>query len=460
MLLTYWLDIVAAWRPAFMQNRLWRRAVIQALGTLTAFGRRTLSRAIFAVGHQHQDWSADYRLHSRSAWNVDELFQPVLERSLPLCDGPFIAVALDDTRIHKTGRKLRSAFFQRDPLSPKFRFNLMWGLRFLQASLLVPLYRRQPAAPRALPVRFVECPAVRKPRKKAPLEDWAAYRQLVRQTNLSQSALKMAASLRAALDRAGATMRTLLLVGDNSFCNRTLFTALGQRIDLIARARRDIRLCWRAPLGTARFYDPHKFTPEQIRQDAALAWHRTRLFASGRWRGSLRFKQLMGVYWQSGAKQRPLRLLVIAPLPYRVPGRGRRYYHQPAFLLTTDLISSPTSLLQAYFDRWQIEVNHREEKDTLGVGQAQLWSESSVPRQPAFVVAAYSALLLAGLLAYGPTREARYEPLPKWRRRADRPSCLDLITQIRKEAIEHPEILFTLLGLRINWESLGLCAAA
>jgi len=124
------------------------------------------------------------------------------------------------------------------------------------------------------------------------------------------------------------------------------------------------------------------------------------------------------------------------------------------------LISSPTSLLQAYFDRWQIEVNHREEKDTLGVGQAQLWSESSVPRQPAFVVAAYSALLLAGLLAYGPTREARYEPLPKWRRRADRPSCLDLITQIRKEAIEHPEILFTLLGLRINWESLGLCAAA
>jgi hypothetical protein len=26
-------------------------------------------------------------------------------------------------------------------------------------------------------------------------------------------------------------------------------------------------------------------------------------------------------------------------------------------------------MLQAYFDRWQIEVNHREEKDTLGVGQ-------------------------------------------------------------------------------------------
>ena len=33
-------------------------------------------------------------------------------------------------------------FFQRDPLSPKFYVNLMFGLRFLQASLLVPLFRQ------------------------------------------------------------------------------------------------------------------------------------------------------------------------------------------------------------------------------------------------------------------------------------------------------------------------------
>jgi len=49
-------------------------------------------------------------------------------------------------------------------------------------------------------------------------------------------------------------------------------------------------------------------------------------------------------------------------------------------------------LLQVYFDRWQIEVNHREEKDTLGVGQAQLRHILSVPKQPAFSVASYSAL--------------------------------------------------------------------
>ncbi len=82
-------------------------------------------------------------------------------------------------------------------------------------------------------------------------------------------------------------------------------------------------------------------------------------------------------------------------------------------------------LLQIYFDRWQIEVNHREEKDTLGVGQAQLRNVTAVPKQPAFAVAGYSALLLASL-------GRAYAALPKWRRRAARPSALDLITLLRK----------------------------
>lgn len=101
--------------------------------------------------------------------------------------------------------------------------------------------------------------------------------------------------------------------------------------------------------------------------------------------------------WQSGAKTRPLRLFVIAPTPYRKRKSAKLYYRQPAFLLCTDLISSPRQLLQIYFDRWQIEVNHREEKDTLGIGQAQLWNPASVPRQPVLAVAAYSALMLAAL---------------------------------------------------------------
>jgi hypothetical protein len=55
------------------------------------------------------------------------------------------------------------------------------------------------------------------------------------------------------------------------------------------------------------------------------------------------------------------------------------------------------------------------------VGQAQLWNVKAVPKQPVLAVAAYSALLLASLIAFGAARGAAYEALPKWRRKAYRP---------------------------------------
>lgn len=457
MLLSYWLHILADWRPAFAQNRLWCRAVAQALGSLIAIGRRTLSRSLCALGHQQQDWSADYRLHARANWKPSHLFQTVLEKALPLCGGRYVIAAVDDTRLHKTGRHIQSAFYQRDPLSPKFRFNLMFGLRFLQISLLVPLYRTQKASARALPVRFEEVAALKHPRRKAPREEWAAYRQAVKKNNLSTHAVRIIRDLRGSLDQAGEPRKHLLIVGDGSFCNRTLFREAIERTQIIARARCDVKLCRRAAIP-GRFYDSVKFTPEQIRQNESLAWCKARLFHGGQWR-KVRFKEISGIYWQSGAGQRPLRVFVVAPIPYQAPGRKRKYYRRPAFLLTTDLRGTAREMLQAYFDRWQIEVNHREEKDTLGIGQAQVRSPLSVPRQPALAVASYSALLLAALLAFGPSRSAHYQPLPKWRRHADRPSCLDLITLLRKEIADNPALL-TPLRLKIGWKSLGLTAAA
>src|SRR5580698_5677866 len=177
-LLNALLEILREWTPAFSQSRSGERAIDQALGSLLALGRRTLSRSLWALGRQDQDWSADYKLHSRANWNSQDLFQPVLQQAARLCDDSLLVVAMDDTRIRKTGRKILTAFYQRDPLSPKFRFNLMWGLRFLHFALLVPLYRSNPETPpRSLPVRFLEVPAIKKPGKKASDPEIQAYQQ-------------------------------------------------------------------------------------------------------------------------------------------------------------------------------------------------------------------------------------------------------------------------------------------
>jgi hypothetical protein len=202
VLLRILLEILHDWQAVFPRQRSYRRAVAQALGTLTALGRRTLSRAIWAQGHEQQDWSADYKLHARARWRTADLFQPILTRALPWCQGRYVSVAIDDTRLRKTGRRIQSAFYQYDPLSPKFRYNLMFGLRFLQVSLLIPLYRHSKASPRGLPVRFEEVPAIKRPRRNADQVSWDAYRLLVKQHNLSQRALALLSDLRHALDQA------------------------------------------------------------------------------------------------------------------------------------------------------------------------------------------------------------------------------------------------------------------
>ena len=458
MLLTQLLALLTVWRPVFTQDRSFRRAVRQAVGALLVVGSATLTRILASLGRDQQDWSADYKLHARAAWKEQDLFDALLPSALAHCPGGLVPVALDDTRLRKTGKRIPTAFWQRDPLSPPFRVNLQWGLRFLQASLLLPLHRKHKVNARAVPIRFVAAPILKKPGAKASPQEQERYHRHRKQHNLSQQAVNVLAGLRQSLDSAGVSHKRLLVAGDGSFCNRALFRAPLERVELLCRTRADVRLCRPAAAGSHRIYDPVKFTPEQVRQDEAIAWQSTKLWHGGK-RRKLRYKELGPVLWQSGAGPRPLRLLVVAPVPYRRTPRSRLSYRRPAYLLTTDQSTPAAQLLQVYLDRWEIEVNHRDEKTILGVGQAQVWSTKSVPRQPALVVAAYSALLLASLEAYGASRDENYRGLPKWRRTSQRPSCLDLVTLLRQQWHERPSTAAKLQS-KTSYQQMTLSAAA
>lgn len=439
-LLSEFLAITADWRRVFPQQRTFVRGVRQALGSLVCLGRRCLTRIIWTNGGQDSSWSAEYFLHSRCQWEPQELFRPILKSALEYCPQRLVGVALDDTKLRKTGRSIQQAFYQRDPMSPPFHLNLVLGLRFLQASLLVPLHRSAPVGTRALPIRFQEVSRVKRPGKKASDAEKKQYREAVKTKNLSRSFVEMGKQLRQELDQAGGNEKILVLTADGSFCNRTCFGEIPDRSVLLARARKDAKLCFRDAAGSRRFYGVEKLTPEQVRKDDGREWKTTKIFYGGK-RRVIRYKEVSDVYWQRGAGKRPLRLIVVAPTPYRKSQSKKMYFRDPAYLLTSDLRSSLKQLLQIYFDRWQIEVNHRDEKDTLGVGQAQLWNVTSVPKQPVLAVAAYSALLLASVRAFGAERGEAYAELPKWRKNARRPSCLDLVTLLRKEMVQQPHLL-------------------
>ena len=458
MLLPVFLNILSAWRSLFPQQRSWKRAQRHALGLLACLGRRCVSRIIWTNGGEHRSWSADYFLYSRCRWDPQQLFVPILRQALAFCSGRYVGMAVDDTRLRKTGRCIPQASYHRDPLSPPFHTNLMLGLRFLQTSLLLPLHRAANFSARGLPVRFEEVSVVKKPGKRAEQAAWKSYRLARKLYNLSTRFVQNMQILRTLLDEAGGTQKVLLLTVDGSFCNRTVWAKTVPGVELIARSRKDALLCRPAAAGTHRFYAVEKFTPEQVRQNDNIPWKTTKIFYGGK-RRTVRYKEVSDVLWQGGARRRVLRLFVVAPTAYRKRKSARLYYRQPAYLLTSVLRGAAHTLLQTYFDRWQIEVNHREEKDTLGVGQAQLWNPVSVPKQPAFAVASYSALLLAALQAFGAERGPAFAQLPKWRRKAKRPSCLDLVTLLRKEMVDRPELLAP-LGLKLTDRALTKAAAA
>jgi hypothetical protein len=458
VLLTRFLALLALWRPVFPQERSFQRAMRPAVGALLVVGSATLTRILAGLGRDPQDGSAEYKLHARTDWNEQALFDALLPSALAHCPGRFVPVALDDTRLRKTGKRIPTAFWQRDPLSPPFRVNRQWGWRFLQASLLLPLHRKYNVNARAVPVRFVAAPSLKKPGIKADAQEQAHYREQRKPHNLSQQAVGLLTGLRLSLDQAGVSQKTLLVAGDGNFCHRALFRIPLDRIELLCRTRADLRLCRPAPAGSRRTYDQQKFTPEHVRQDEAVLWQSRKLWHGGK-RRKLRYKEVQDVLWQNGAGPRRLRLLVVAPLPYRRTRHSRLCYRKSAYLLTTDRSTPAVPLLQVYLDRWEIEVNHREEKTTLGVGQAQLWSRKSVARQPALVVAGYSALLLASLDAYGATRNDAYRLLPKWRRQSQRPSCLDLVTLLRQQWHERPQAA-TALASHSSYQQMILSAAA
>jgi hypothetical protein len=462
-------EVLGGWQRCFADHRTYRRAKEHALALLVCLGRRTISRAICVLGRQFRNWTPEYRLFSKCRWNAHSLFDAVFHQIAELLSPqqPLVA-ALDDTPCRKTGKRIRAAKTLRDPLSPPFHTNFCHALRFLQAALLIWPQANAGAA-RAIPVAFDLAPPVakpkrpRKPRKGASKKDWAAYARACRghrramkdflkrlpKEGLSAQGARLLNGLRERCNAIAAWKdRILWAVVDASFCNRTVFGLLDPRIVLIGRTRKDIRLHEPAKRdanpeqvgrGRKATYGPLLPTPEQLRQDPATPWDKCSIFAAGK-RHEMQYKTLAPVLWRSAAGTRPMRLIVIRPLRYRA--HGHTLYRYPAYLLVSDVKVPVAEVLQAYVYRWEIEADQKEEKDLLGVGQAQVWSDVSVERQPAFHVATYAALLVAAVKTYGLNNPSAVGRLPLWREHKPptRLSAAHLIANLRTEIEEYEAI--------------------
>jgi len=103
-------------------------------------------------------------------------------------------------------------------------------------------------------------------------------------------------------------------------------------------------------------------------------------------------------------------------------------------LICTDSEASLQEILQHYVRRWDIEVNFRDEKTTLGVGEAQVRTPEAVEKVPALAVAAYASLLTAAIKTFGHKGLPDVLPRPKWQnKKPRRASTQQLVNHLRQE---------------------------
>jgi hypothetical protein len=126
--------------------------------------------------------------------------------------------------------------------------------------------------------------------------------------------------------------------------------------------------------------------------------------------------QVLGPFVSEGLPERPLFLIVVKGMHHLVGKKKLQYKHRgPSFYLVSAVQTAEkdwqlplpiTTILTWLWQRWEIEVPHREMKSGLGLGEKQCWNKRS---------SVVSVQWSARGLCCGPPTTARWWPGAKRR---------------------------------------------
>ncbi|QIN82643.1 hypothetical protein GBA63_08305 [Rubrobacter tropicus] len=393
------LRLLAAHRPAFRQERTFRRMQALLLGCLFSFARRTVTQALVTLGLTDHDWSAFYRLFNEPRLDYEVLtgcfFRKTLEH-LPE-ERPCVAV-VDGVQVPRHSHKMPGTSWLKHPKTPPFMPGPHRAQRFLHLAALLP--RSAEGYTRALPLRWE--PAFP---EKAVLPDGTDPRKQW------EPAVLAVRWLRARLDEAGRASQRLLVLGDGDFSVAKMRALLPEGVVLMTRFARN-RILRELPVpetvvrrGRPRFYGPRARKPHEWLGERS-GWRRARLRVRGR-TVSPRYR-VEGPFLLERAPGRPVFLVVVKGVQ-RASGRGRRARRDPAFWIVSAvrdcegwrLPFSAAELLSWAWQRWEVEVSHREMKTGFGLGEIQCWSKEAAVLAVQWQAWAYGVLVLAGYRAWG-----------------------------------------------------------
>jgi hypothetical protein len=410
-LLATLLALLAAHRPAFKQERPYWRSMGLALAEVFNFGRHTVTQGLLSLGETAGDWSGWYRLFSRERFDEAELTRILFRATVAAVPAsePYGTV-IDGTGISRSSQKLPGTSWLKAAGTAAFKPGIARVQRFLTGAWLTPL---EQGYSRAIPLRFLPAfPPKAVPSQAPARREWEA-------------GLVFLQWLRAELDQVGRAKQRVLALADGGFDVLELWRQLPERVDLITRTARN-RCLYYLPQGYAGRGRPASYgdkapAPATWLRSAKDRWTRRQVLVRGKLI-EMRY-QLIGPVVREGLAERPLFLLVVGGMQRQIGTKKKRTLRrEPAFYLLSAVqvggswqLPWPLETLLAWlWQRWEVEVTHREMKSSLGVGEKQCWNQRSAVVSVQWSVWVYAVLVLAGYrtwgLCGGPASPARWWP--------------------------------------------------
>jgi hypothetical protein len=380
--------------------------VALVFGSLFAFARHTISQVLLVLGVTEQDWSGWYRLFSVPRLAVDALDAELVRQTLAEvpASGPYV-VAVDGVQVPRWSLRLPGTSWLKAPRTPRWKPGIHRAQRFFHLAALLPITRQ--GYSRALPLRWVPAfPPKAVPSKTEPRTE-------------AQAAREELGWLRRQLDAAGRAAQELLAVGDGSYDTAELWTALPPRTTLVARCAKN-RTLVRLPEPAS---GPRRGAPRKYGERAPVpptwlhergGWQHVALPVRGR-TIPLRYR-VEGPFLVRKAPTRPLFLLVVGGV------QRPRVRREPTFWLVSAVPTADggwalprpaPELLGWAWQRWEIEVCHRELKAGFGLGEPQCWNPTAAEVVTAWQAWTYAVLVLAGVRAWG-LEGAPLHPPGRW----------------------------------------------
>ena len=166
-------ELLEAHRPVFTRVQTYGRCVCLVLGSLYAFGRKTVSQLISAIGAVKEDWSAWYRFMSEGRFEYDELVGCLFKQTLThVRANEYYVTAMDATHIHRCSTTMPGTFNGKGHGTTPYKPGVSRQQRFEN---LCWLPRLEDGYSRALPLRMIlAAPPKAVPAEEPPLREWQA----------------------------------------------------------------------------------------------------------------------------------------------------------------------------------------------------------------------------------------------------------------------------------------------